>query len=162
MTTASNAASSTDRIERSIHIKAPRSKVWRALSNAEEYGNWFGAKLTGQRFEPGQHVQGPITIKGFEHVVFDVVIERVEPETLMSYRWHPYAVDPAIDYAKEERTLVTFTLKDAEGGTLLTVTETGFDKVPPSRRAEAFRMNSGGWEAQLKNIQKHVASPSRP
>jgi uncharacterized protein YndB with AHSA1/START domain len=148
----------TDRIERSIHIKAPRSRVWRALSNAEEYGNWFGANLKGQTFAPGQRVQGPITITGYEHVVFDAQIERVEPESLMSYRWHPYAVDPAIDYSKEQRTLVTFTLKDADGGTLLTVTETGFDKMPPERRLTAFRMNSGGWEAQLKNIDRHATT----
>lgn len=153
-------ASETDRIERSVHIRAPRSRVWRALSNAEEYGNWFGVNLKGQTFAPGQRVQGPITIKGYEHVMFDVVIERVEPEALMSYRWHPYAIDPAIDYSKEDRTLVTFTLKDVResegGGTLLTVTESGFDTVPPDRRMEAFRMNSAGWEGQLRNIARHV------
>jgi uncharacterized protein YndB with AHSA1/START domain len=158
MNTESQAASQTDRIERSIHIQATRSRVWRALANAEEYGQWFGANLKGQTFAPGQRVQGPITICGHEHVVFDAVIERMEPETLMSYRWHPYAVDAAIDYSKEERTLVTFTLREAEGGTLLTVTETGFDKVPPGRRLEALRMNSRGWEAQLKNIARHAAS----
>jgi len=148
--------SDTDRIERSIHIKAPRPRVWRALSNAEEYGHWFGANLKGQAFAPGQRVQGPITISGYEHVVFDVVVERVEPENLLSYRWHPYAVDPAIDYSKEQRTLVTFTLKDADDGTLLTVTETGFDQVPPERCMDAFRMNSGGWEGQLRNIARYA------
>src|SRR5882672_5124342 len=106
----------TDRIERSIHIQAPRSRVWRALANAEEYGNWFGVNLTGQTFAPGRHVQAPLTIAGYEHVVFDVLIERVEPEHLLSYRWHPYAVDPAVDYSSEQRTLVTLTLKDAEDG----------------------------------------------
>ena len=150
--------SATDRIERSIHIKAPRSRVWRALSNAQEYGKWFGANLEGQTFAPGQHVQGPLTITGYEHVVFDVLIERVEPESLLSYRWHPHAVDPATDYSREQRTLVTFTLKDADDGTLLTVVETGFDNVPPDRRLEAIRMNSGGWEAQLKNIDRHAAA----
>ena len=148
----------TDRIERSIHIKAPRSRVWRSLSDAQEYGSWFGARLTGQAFAPGQHVRGPITISGFEHVVFDALIERVEPETLLSYRWHPYAMDPAIDYSKEQRTLVTFTLKDADDGTLLTVAETGFDQVPPNRRLTAFQMNSRGWEAQLKNIDRHATA----
>ena len=150
--------SDTDRIERSIHIKSPRSRVWRALSDAEEYGNWFGANLKGQTFAPGQRVQGPITITGYEHVVFDVLIEQVEPENLLSYRWHPYAVDPSIDYSTEQRTLVTFTLKDADAGTLLTVVETGFDNVPPDRRLTAFRMNSGGWEGQLKNIDRHAAA----
>ena len=150
--------SDTDRIERSIHIKSPRSRVWRALADAQEYGNWFGADLKGQTFAPGRRVQGPITIAGYEHVVFDVLIERVEPENLLSYRWHPYAVDPAIDYSTEQRTLVTFTLKDADAGTLLTVVETGFDKVPPDRRPTAFRMNSSGWEAQMRNIDRHAAS----
>ncbi len=155
---ASETSSSTDRIERSIHIKAPRARVWRAISNADEFGDWFGARLTGQRFVPGQRVIGPITICNYEHVMFDALIERVEPETLMSFRWHPYAVDQSIDYEKEERTLVTLTLEDADGGTLLTAVESGFDKVPASRRLEAFRMNSGGWDAQLKNIERHATA----
>jgi uncharacterized protein YndB with AHSA1/START domain len=153
------APSETDRIECSLVINAPRSRVWRALSNADEFGVWFGANLKGKAFAPGQRVQGPITIKGYEHIVFDVVIERVEPEQLFSYRWHPYAMDPKIDYEKEQRTVVTFTLKDADGGTLLTVVETGFDNVPPERRLEAFRMNSRGWEGQMNNIQRHVTAP---
>jgi uncharacterized protein YndB with AHSA1/START domain len=148
----STGQSSTDRIERSIHINAPRSRVWRAISNAEEFGSWFGANLKGQTIAPGQRVKGLITIKGYEHVAFDVMVERVEPENLLAFRWHPYAVDPKIDYSNEQRTLVTFELKDAGRGTLLSVVESGFDSVPPSRRLEAFRMNSGGWEAQLKNI----------
>jgi uncharacterized protein YndB with AHSA1/START domain len=148
----------TDRLERSIQISAPRARVWRALSNAEEFGNWFGANLKGKAFTPGERVQGPITIEGYQHILFDVVVERVEPEKLLSYRWHPYAVDPAVDYSKEQRTLVTFTLKDAGDGTLLTVVESGFDNVPPERRMEAFRMNAGGWEGQLRNIQRHVTT----
>jgi uncharacterized protein YndB with AHSA1/START domain len=150
--------SNTDRIERSIHIKAPRSKVWRALSTAEDYGKWFGARLSGPTFTPGQHVKGPITIKGFEHVVFDVVIERVEPESLMSYRWHPHPLDAGHDYSKEDRTLVTFTLQDLPDGTLLKVVESGFDKVPPARRMEAFRGNSAGWPQQLDNIARYVSA----
>ena len=160
-TTATNSttpSADTDRIERSIHIQAPRVRVWRALSNAAEYGNWFGADLKGQTFAPGQQVRGPITIAGYEHVVFDAVIERVEPEHLLSYRWHPYAVDPAIDYSKEQRTLVTFTLQDTDAGTLLTVVESGFDQVPPGRRLTALRMNSAGWEGQLRNIQRHATA----
>lgn len=151
--------SSTDRIERSALIKAPVSRVWRALTDAEEFGGWFGVALKGKHFVAGQQVQGHITIPGFEHVVFDVLIERVEPEKLFSYRWHPYAVDPAIDYAKEPTTLVVFTLKEAEGGTLLSVVESGFDQIPLARRAEAVRMNSGGWEEQMRNIEKHVTTP---
>jgi uncharacterized protein YndB with AHSA1/START domain len=149
---AAPAQTSTDRIERSIQIAAPRSRVWRAISNAEDFGSWFGANLKGQTIAAGQRVKGHITVKGYEHVEFDIMVERVEPENLLTFRWHPYAVDPKIDYSKEERTLVTFELKDAGGGTLLSVVESGFDKVPPSRRMEAFRMNSNGWEPQLKNV----------
>jgi uncharacterized protein YndB with AHSA1/START domain len=148
----------TDRIERSIHIAAPRGRVWRALSDAEEFGRWFGADLRGQRFAPGQRARGPITIEGYRHIHFDVVVERMEPQQLMSWRWHPHAVDPKVDYSGEETTLVTFTLQDAGTGTLLEVAETGFDKVPPERRFEAFRMNDSGWEAQLENLQRHATA----
>ncbi len=148
----------TDRIERSIVINAPRERVWRALSNAEAFGTWFGANLKGQTFAPGQRSRGKITISGFEHIAFDVVVERIEPQDLFSYRWHPYPIDPAVDYTKEQPTLVTFTLKDAPGnGTLLTVVESGFENVPPHRRLEAFRMNGGGWTVQLNNIARHVS-----
>lgn len=152
-------ASSTDRIERSILVNAPRDRVWRALSKAEEFGTWFGVNLQGQVFAPGQRARGRITISGYEHVWFDVVVERMEPRSLLSYRWHPYAVDPAVDYTKEEPTLVTFTLKDAPGdATQLTVVESGFDNVPPHRRLEAFRMNTQGWQAQLDNIARHATA----
>lgn len=151
--------SDTDRIERSIHIQAPRERVFRALTDAEEFGTWFGAELKGQTIAPGKRVRGPITIPGYTHVVFDVVIDRVEPPGLMSYRWHPHAVEANVDYSKEEPTLVTFTLKEMPGnGTRLTVVETGFDHVPPHRRLIAFRGNSAGWEMQLRNIERHVAS----
>jgi len=152
-------AEETDSITRSVIVNAPRARVWRALANAEEFGEWFGANLKGQIFASGQRVRGPFTYRGYEHLSFDVVIERIEPETLLSYRWHPYALDPAVDYSKEQPTLVTFTLKDAPGnGTLLTVVESGFDNVPAHRRLEAFRMNSRGWDAQLVNIARHVGS----
>ncbi|HEV7816497.1 MAG TPA: SRPBCC family protein [Janthinobacterium sp.] len=156
-----NTIPDTDRIERSIVIDAPRERVWRALSNAEEFGVWFGANLKGQTFAPGQRVRGHITHPGYEHVYFDAVIERIEAQDLLAYRWHPYAIDPAEDYSQEPPTLVTFTLKDAPGkgalkGTLLTVVESGFDKVPPHRRLEAFRMNSRGWDAQIENIARHA------
>lgn len=150
--------SSTDRIERSVHIKAAPSRVWKALTNAEEFGSWFGVALKGKSFTAGQQVQGHITIAGYEHVLFDVFIERVEPETLFSYRWHPYAVDPAVDYSKEPTTLVEFTLKAVNGGTLLSVVESGFDKIPVARRDQAFRMNDGGWQGQMANIEKYVSS----
>lgn len=149
-------SASTDRIEREIMLKATRARVWRAISNAEEFGNWFGVTFKNVTFAAGKKVLGQINIPGYEHIVFEIVIERLEPEKLMSWRWHPYAVDPSIDYSKEESTLVVFELKEVEGGTLLKVVESGFDKVPPERRLEAYRMNSGGWESQLRNIEKHV------
>jgi uncharacterized protein YndB with AHSA1/START domain len=150
-------SSETDRIERSTLINAPRERVWELLSNAEQFGTWFGANLKGQAFAPGQRARGNITYPGYEHIFFDVLVERVEPQDLLAFRWHPYAVDPAVDYTDEEPTLVTFTLTDAPGnGTLLKVVESGFDKVPPHRRLEAFRMNSGGWEAQMENIKRHA------
>ncbi|HEY7641067.1 MAG TPA: SRPBCC family protein [Steroidobacteraceae bacterium] len=148
----------TDRIERKILLQAPRARVWRALSNAEEFGNWFGVQLRGKTFAPGQRTQGQITYPGYEHVVFEVWIERLEPEKLMSFRWHPYAIEQGVDYSSEPTTLVTFELQDAEGGTLLSVVESGFDKIPPHRRLDAFRMNSSGWEEQMQNIAKHVAA----
>ncbi|MFP3564625.1 SRPBCC family protein [Paraburkholderia sp. SIMBA_030] len=152
----SSSDTSTDRIEKQILLKAPRSRVWRALSNAEEFGNWFGVDFTGKRFVAGQSVQGRITYPGYEHVVMDVVIERIEPEHHLSWRWHPHAVDMSVDYSPEPMTLVVFELTDLDSGTLLKVVESGFDQIPVARRQEAFRMNSGGWEQQLLNIEKHV------
>ncbi|OOG49097.1 SRPBCC family protein [Rhodanobacter sp. C01] len=150
---------SSDRIERQILLKAPRSRVWHALADAETFGDWFGVALKGKRFVAGQRTQGYITYPGYEHLLWDVLVERVEPERALSFRWHPYAVDPAVDYSREIATLVLFELEDVEGGTLLRLVESGFDNIPASRRLEAFRMNSGGWDQQMKNIEKHVASP---
>ena len=149
---------STDRIERNILLKAPPSRVWRALSNAEEFGDWFGVALKGKTFVAGQRVQGQVTYPGYEHVVFEVLIERIEPERLLSWRWHPAAVEPSVDYSQEPTTLVVFELTEVEGGTLLSVVESGFDSLPPSRRLDAFRMNSGGWDQQMRNVEKHVAA----
>jgi uncharacterized protein YndB with AHSA1/START domain len=148
---------STDRIEKSIFLRAPRSRVWRAIANAEEFGAWFGAKLEGG-FAPGARITGRITIPGYEHLILEITIERVDPERLFSYRWHPYAIDPGVDYSGEPTTLVEFRLEDAAGGTRLTVIESGFDRIPASRRAEAFRMNDQGWAGQMKNIERHVAA----
>jgi len=154
-----NATSATDSIERTVVIEAPRERVWRALANAEEFGTWFGANLKGETFTPGKRARGNLTFAGYEHVFFDVMIERMEPPSLLSYRWHPYNLDPSVDYEKEEPTLVTFTLKDAPGkGTVLTVLETGFDNVPPGRRLEAFRMNSAGWKSQMDKFVRHVTA----
>lgn len=156
MTTEATNSIEADRIVRSIHIKAPRSRVWRALSDAPEYGKWFGVNLAGQTFAAGQPVKGPFTIRGHEHMFFEVVIDKVEPENLLSYRWHPNAVEANADRASEPTTLVTFTLKDAEGGTMVTVTETGFEHLPAARRLEAYRGNSKGWDWQMNNLLNHV------
>ncbi|RDS80351.1 SRPBCC family protein [Dyella psychrodurans] len=149
---------STDRIERQIHIKAPRSKVWSSLADAESFGNWFGVALKGKRFVAGEPIEGNITYPGYEHVVWKVVVERIEPERLLSFRWHPYAVDPHVDYSHEPTTLVSFELEETRDGTLLRLVESGFDQIPTHRRLEAFRMNSQGWDAQMKNIDAYVAS----
>ena len=145
--------SSTDSIERSIVIKATRERVWRALTDAQQFGAWFGADLSGQVFAPNVRARGPMTLPGCEGIVFDAVIASIDAQESMSFTWHPFAVDPAVDYSAEEPTLVTLTLADAPGeAILLTVRESGFDKVPPARRSRAFEMNSGGWEFQLRNI----------
>jgi uncharacterized protein YndB with AHSA1/START domain len=139
-------------------IKAPRSRVWRALADAESFGDWFGVSLKGKHFTAGAPLEGRITYPGYEHLTWRVVIERIEPERVLSFRWHPYAVDPAVDYSHEPTTLVMFELEDAGDGTLLRLVESGFDKIPPARRVEAFRMNSNGWEQQMENIDTYVAT----
>lgn len=144
-----------DRVEKKVLLRAPRSRVWRALTNADEFGRWFGARLTGT-FKPGAPVRGPITHKGYEHLTLEITMERMEPERLVTWRWHPNAVDPTVDYSNEPTTLVTFELEEVDGGTMLTVVESGFDGIPPARRAEAFRSNSQGWAIQMENIKQHV------
>jgi uncharacterized protein YndB with AHSA1/START domain len=149
----------TDTITKNVLLRAPRSRVWRALTNAEEFGAWFGARLSGT-FAPGARMQGPITHKGYEHLTMDFTIERMEPERLFSWRWRPAAIDPSVDYSAEPTTLVTFELEEVDGGTRLTVVESGFDRIPAARRAEAFRMNEGGWTQQMESIKRHVATPA--
>ena len=150
---------STDRIERKILLKAPRARVWRALANAEEFGKWFGVDFKGKSFIAGKPVQGQITYPGYEHIVMEVFIEQVVPERLLSWRWHPAAIDPAVDYSAEPTTLVVFELAEAAGGVLLTVVESGLDNIPLARRATVYRMNASGWDEQMRNIEKHVAAP---
>jgi len=146
----------TDRIEKRILLRVPRSRVWRALTDSKEFGAWFRVKLNGP-FVVGRKVKGQVTYPGYEHLTFEVEVERMEAEELFSYRWHPAAVDPKVDYSKEPTTLVEFRLEDAPGGTSLTLIESGFDALPVHRRDDAFRMNSGGWETQMKNIEQHVS-----
>lgn len=148
----------TDRIEKQLLIRAPRPKVWRALADSKQFGAWFGCALDGP-FVAGETTTGKITDPpGYEHFVMELVVERVEPERLLSFRWRPYAIKPDVDYSHEPRTLVEFVLEERGGGeeTLLTISETGFDGIPEHRRAEAFRMNSGGWSIQAERIAKHV------
>src|SRR5258708_2422737 len=147
----------TDRIEKKVVLRAPRSRVWRAITSAEEFGAWFRVKLEGA-FAEGKTVRGTITHPGYEHLTMEVFVERIEPENYFAYRWHPYAIDPKVDYSHEPTTLVEFRLDEADGGTVLTIVESGFDGIPAARRAEAFRMNDGGWTQQLTNIARHVAT----
>ena len=148
---------STDRIEKQVVLRAPRSRVWRALTNAEEFGAWFGVKLRGG-FTTGARVQGQITYPGYEHVTMDIAIVRFDPESDFSWRWHPNAIEPDVDYSKEPMTLVEFHLEEVAGGTRLTVVESGFDGIPLARRAQAFEANDGGWAEQLLNIGRHVSA----
>ena len=145
----------TDRIEKTIVLRAPRARVWRALTDAREFGEWFRVKLDGQ-FAEGATIRGRITYPGYEHVTMEMQVQRLDPERLFSYRWHPYAVDPAVDYTDEPTTLVEFRLEEVPEGTRLTVVESGFDRLPAERRDEAFRMNDGGWTEQIGNIERHV------
>jgi uncharacterized protein YndB with AHSA1/START domain len=146
-----------DRIEKRIVLRAPRSRVWRAITNAEEFGTWFRVKLEG-RFVEGATIRGKITYPGYEHLIMEMQVERIEPEQYFAYRWHPYAVDPTVDYSPEPMTLVEFRLDETKDGTLLTIVESGFEQIPAARRAEAFRMNDGGWAEQTRNIEKHVSN----
>jgi len=150
-------AQNLDRIEKNIVLQAPRARVWRALTTAREFGAWFGVQLESE-FSAGAEVRGRITLPGFENVVFTAWVERIEPERSFAYRWHPYAIDPEVDYSKEPTTLVEFQLEEVASGTALTVVESGFERIPLARRAEAFRMNDGGWAAQLENIERYVAA----
>ena len=147
-----------DRIEKRIELKAPVSRVWRALTDYREFGEWFRVKLDGP-FVAGQVSHGQITYPGYEHLKWEAVVQKMEHERLFSFTWHPGAVDQ-IDYSKETPTLVEFRLEKTTSGTLLVLTESGFDKIPSDRRLEAFRMNDGGWTEQMKNIEKHVAQTS--
>ena len=146
----------TDRIVKQIDLDASPSRVWRALTDHREFGEWFRVKLESP-FVPGGVTRGPVLHRGYEHIILEVVVRRMEPEKLFSFNWHPYPMDPKVDYSKEPPTLVEFRLEKTDTGTRLTVTESGFDAIPAHRRDEAFRMNTGGWEGQMKNISNYVA-----
>jgi uncharacterized protein YndB with AHSA1/START domain len=148
-----------NQIEKTIELKAPVSRVWQALTDYQEFGKWFRVKLDGP-FVQGQVSRGNITYLGYEHVRWEAVVQKIEPERLFSFTWHPYAIDPKKDYSEERPTLVEFILEKIPTGTLLRIVESGFDKIPRKRRDEAFRMNSDGWSAQLGNITEHVEKTS--
>jgi len=158
---------STDRIEKKILLHAPRNRVWRALADSTEFGSWFGMKFDGG-FEPGASMRGvivPTTVnaevakaqKPYEGLPFDIIIEKMEPERLFSFRWHPNAVEPGVDYSAEPTTLVVFALEDVADGVMLTVTESGFDQIPLERRAKAFSANEGGWSVMVEVIEEYLA-----
>ncbi|KRA66522.1 vanillate O-demethylase oxidoreductase VanB [Caulobacter sp. Root655] len=147
----------SDRIEKTIDLRAPIERVWRAITDFNEFGQWFRVKLDGP-FVAGQPSTGHITYPGYEHLAWQAQVVTMDHPRLFSFTWHPYGVDPDIDYSKEEPTLVEFKLEPIATGTRLVVVESGFDKVPAYRREEAFRMNDGGWAEQIKNIQAHVES----
>jgi uncharacterized protein YndB with AHSA1/START domain len=146
-----------DRIQKKVVLSAAPARVWRALSDSAEFGEWFRLKLEGP-FREGATVRGRLSNPRYEHLTIELQVEKLEPERYFAYRWHPYALDTNVDYSQEPTTLVEFHIEPAKGGTLLTITESGFDRIPAGRRAEAFRMNDGGWTEQLKNIEKHVAA----
>jgi uncharacterized protein YndB with AHSA1/START domain len=148
-------ATSTDRIEKQIVLEAPRSRVWRALTDVQQFNQWFGVGLE-RPFKAGEKTSGRITVPKYEHIVMEAWVEKIEPEHTFSFRWHPGSVDPSVEYSKEPTTLVVFTLEDDDDGTKLTVVETGFDALPESRRAKAFSGNESGWAGQLRNIANYL------
>jgi uncharacterized protein YndB with AHSA1/START domain len=163
----------TDRIEKSIVLRASRERVWRAISDAQQFGTWFGIEFEGD-FAVGSPLKGRIvptkvdadiakSQEPYAGMAFDIFVERIEPMRAFAFRWHPYAVEPGEEYSKQPTTLVTFVLEDAPGGILLTITESGFDQIPLERRAKAFTENEQGWTAQMQLIQKYLAQfPDEP
>jgi uncharacterized protein YndB with AHSA1/START domain len=143
-------------IEKQIELNAPVSRVWRALTDYREFGEWFRVKLDGP-FVPGHVARGHVTYPGYEHIRWEATVQTMEPERLFSFTWRPYAIDPAIDYSSEPTTLVEFRLESNNGGTIVRLSESGFDGIPKHRRFEAFRMNESGWAEQMRNIERHVA-----
>jgi uncharacterized protein YndB with AHSA1/START domain len=159
---------STDRIEKKVLLRAPLARVWRAISDAKEFGSWFGVKFDGP-FAPGVKLRGvvvPTTVsaevakaqKAYEGTPFEITVEQMELERLFSFRWHPYAVAAGVDYSQEPTTLVAFSLEEAADGVMLTITESGFDQIPLDRRAKAFSANEGGWSMQVKLIEAYLGN----
>ena len=160
-------ATSTDRIEKSVVLRAPRERVWRAISDSKQFGSWFGVEFD-EPFVAGKSIVGKMVTTSVDAEVakrqesykghrFEFEVDRVEPMRLFSFRWHPFAMDSSVDYSNETPTLVAFVLEEVQGGTRLTVTESGFDQIPIERRAKAFAANEGGWAAQMKLVEKYLA-----
>jgi uncharacterized protein YndB with AHSA1/START domain len=158
---------STDSIRKEVLLKAPLERVWRAVADAKEFGRWFGVALDGP-FVAGKPLTGrivPTTAdpevakmqKPYEGMKFDIVVEAVEPMRRFAFRWHPFAIEPGVDYSKEPMTTIVFALEEVAGGTRLTITESGFDAIPVARRAKAFAANEGGWEKQAELVAKYLA-----
>jgi uncharacterized protein YndB with AHSA1/START domain len=157
----------SDRIEKQVLLRAPLARVWRAVSDARQFGSWFGVSFDGP-FVPGARMIGkivPTTVdeevaklqKPHEGKAFEITVDRLESMQLFSFRWHPFAIDPTVDYSSEPTTLVVFQLETVASGTLLTITESGFDGIPLARRAQAFTANQGGWAHQAKLIEKYLS-----
>ncbi len=146
----------TDKIEKRVFLRATRAKVWRAISDAKQFGAWFGVALEGD-FAAGRSIRGKVTYKGTQ-LTMEIAIVAIEPERYFAYRWHPAAIDPMVDYSSEPTTLVEFELAEADGGCQLSIRETGLDKIPEARRADVLRLNSHGWTTQVANIEKYLAS----
>ncbi len=155
-----------DRIEKRIFLRAPRPRVWRALSDSTEFATWFGVKFDGP-FAPGACMRGVIVTTSvnadvakaqekYQGLPVEITIEQMEPERLLSFRWHPNAVERGVDYSHEPTTLVVFKLEDSAGGVMLTVTESGFDRIPLARRAQAFEANEGGWGIMVEVIEEYL------
>jgi len=160
-------SSNTDRIEKKVLLRAPRERVWHAISDSKQFGSWFGVAFDGP-FAPDKRMIGkivPTTVdlevaklqEPHRGTAFEFAVERIEPQRIFSFRWHPYAIDKGVDYSKEPSTLVMFELQEVAEGTMLTVTESGFDRIPIERRAKAFAANDGGWSHQMKLIEKYLA-----
>ena len=155
--TTENSAAMANVIEKSIELNAPVARVWRAVTDYREFGAWFRVRLDGP-FEVGKEARGNILYPGYEHITWKAIIKEIREPELFSFTWHPYAIDPNVNYSDEKPTLVEFRLQPTKTGTKLTVTESGFENIPAHRRPEAFRMNDGGWAAQVQNIKNHVES----
>ena len=164
------AVMTADQIQKKVLLHASRARVWRALANAEEFGKWFGVKFDGP-FAPGKPVRGaiaPTTVdaevakaqQAYTGMLFEITIDRIEPERLFSFRWHPFAIEKDVDYSSEPTTLIVFTLEEAADGVMLTVTESGFNQIPLARRATAFEMNEQGWGMQMQLIEKYLGQTS--